>query len=174
MTTVTTMNAALPAGHRGRLVQFAQQVTFEAGARLFGEGRRADPFWIVRTGAVALDLHEPGRRPAAVGMLRHGELVGLSWHFAPRMGHLGAEAVRPVRTWESDAEAARAVCAEDPEFASPSRSGSGSPSPSGCTDRAPGCSTSTPHRAIVVRHDRRTPTSAFQGGEHGHQPPPCE
>ncbi|WP_406339603.1 cyclic nucleotide-binding domain-containing protein [Streptomyces sp. NBC_00649] len=116
MTTVTTVNAAVPAGHRERPVQFARQVPFEAGARLFGEGRRADPFWIVRTGAVALDLHEPGRRPAAVEMLRHGELVGLSWHFPPRMGQLGAEAVSPVRTWESDAEAVRAVYAEDPEF----------------------------------------------------------
>ncbi|MEV6702246.1 hypothetical protein AB0M68_34750 [Streptomyces sp. NPDC051453] len=63
MTTVTTVNAALPAGHRERLVQFARQVPFEAGARLFGEGRRAAPFWIARTGAVALDLHEPAVDP---------------------------------------------------------------------------------------------------------------
>ncbi|MFF2166273.1 cyclic nucleotide-binding domain-containing protein [Streptomyces sp. NPDC058175] len=113
MTTVATMNAALPAGHLERLVQFARQVSFEAGASPFGEGRPTDRFWIVRTGAVALDLHEPGRRPAAFEMLRHSELVGWSWHFPPRMGHL---AVSPVRTWESDAEAVRAVCAEDPEF----------------------------------------------------------
>ncbi|RFC74535.1 cyclic nucleotide-binding domain-containing protein [Streptomyces sp. AcE210] len=116
MTTATTMNAALPAGHRERLMQFAREVSFEAGARLFEEGRRADHFWIVRTGTVALDVHVPDLRPAVIETLGHGELVGWSWHFPPYIWHLGAEAMSPVRAWEFDAEAVRAACAEDPEF----------------------------------------------------------
>jgi CRP-like cAMP-binding protein len=73
---------------------------FEAGSRLFEEGRRADRFWIVRTGTVALDLHVPGRRPAVIESL----------------GHLGATAMSPVRAWEFDAGAVRSLCAGEPEF----------------------------------------------------------
>ncbi|MFI8243552.1 cyclic nucleotide-binding domain-containing protein [Streptomyces sp. NPDC085866] len=112
----TTMNAALPAEHRERLLRVAREVSFEAGTRLFEEGRRADRFWIVRTGTVALDLRVPGRRPAVVESLGHGELVGWSWHFPPYVWHLGAEATSPVRAWELDAEAVRDMCAADPGF----------------------------------------------------------
>ncbi|MEU1405738.1 regulator, partial [Streptomyces sp. NPDC005728] len=59
MTSATTMTTALPAEHRERLMCLAREVSFEAGARLFEEGHRADRFWIVRTGTVALDLHVP-------------------------------------------------------------------------------------------------------------------
>ena len=116
MTSVTTMSAALPPEHRVQLMQLAREVSFEAGTRLFEEGRRADRFWIVRTGTVALDLHVPGRRPAVIESLGHGELVGWSWHFPPHLWHLGGEAMTPVRAWEFDAEPVRAMCATDPGF----------------------------------------------------------
>ncbi|MFD5796504.1 cyclic nucleotide-binding domain-containing protein [Streptomyces diastatochromogenes] len=116
MTSVTTMSAALPPEHRVQLMQLAREVSFEAGTRLFEEGRRADRFWIVRTGTVALDLHVPGRRPAVIESLGHGELVGWSWHFPPHLWHLGGEAMTPVRAWEFDAEPVRAMCAADPAF----------------------------------------------------------
>ncbi|AGS67980.1 regulatory protein [Streptomyces collinus Tu 365] len=45
-------------------MRLAREISFDAGARLFEEGHRADRFWIVRTGTVALDQHVPGRRPA--------------------------------------------------------------------------------------------------------------
>ena len=77
---------------------------------------RADRFWIVRTGTVALNLHVPGRRPAVIENLGHGELIGWSWHFPPYLWHLGAVATRPVRAWVFDAETVRVICAEDPEF----------------------------------------------------------
>lgn len=116
MTSATTMTAALEPVHRERLMGLAHEVSFPAGTRLFEEGHRADRFWIVRTGTVALDLHVPGRRPAVIETLGSGELVGWSWHFPPHIWHLGAEAMSPVRAWEFDAEAVRAMCAEDAEF----------------------------------------------------------
>ncbi|MFE8947331.1 cyclic nucleotide-binding domain-containing protein [Streptomyces sp. NPDC007856] len=114
--TTTTMSAALEPVYRERLMRLPHEVSFEAGSRLFEEGRRADRFWIVRTGTVALDLHVPGRRPALVETLGPGELVGWSWHFRPYLWHLGAEALSPVRAWEFDAGTVRAVCAAEPEF----------------------------------------------------------
>ena len=116
MTSATTMAAALPAEHRERLMRIAREVSFEAGTRLFEEGRSADRFWIVRTGTVVLDLHVPGRRAAAIESLGHGELVGWSWHFEPHMWQLGAEAMTPVRAYEFDAVTVREMCAQDPEF----------------------------------------------------------
>ncbi|MDR3081795.1 MAG: cyclic nucleotide-binding domain-containing protein [Streptomyces sp.] len=116
MTSSTTMTAALPAKHREQLMRLAHEVSFEAGTRVFEEGRRADRFWIVRTGTVALDLHVPGRKAAIIDSLGHDELVGWSWHFAPSVWQLGAEAQSPVRAYEFDAVTVRAMCAKDPEF----------------------------------------------------------
>ncbi|WP_030230932.1 MULTISPECIES: Crp/Fnr family transcriptional regulator [unclassified Streptomyces] len=116
MTSTTTLSMALPVEHRDRLMRLAREVSFEAGERLFEEGRRADRFWIIRTGTVLLDLHVPGRRAAVIESLGHGELIGWSWHYAPYVWQLGAETLSPVRAWEFDAEAVRAACAQDPEF----------------------------------------------------------
>ncbi|GGZ19546.1 Crp/Fnr family transcriptional regulator [Streptomyces poonensis] len=116
MTSATTLTAALPAEHRARLMRHAREVSFPAGTRLFEEGRRADRFWIVRTGTVVLDVHVPGRRAAVIESLGHGELVGWSWHIPPYVWHLGAEAMSQVRAWEFDAEAVREMCARDPGF----------------------------------------------------------
>lgn len=114
--TTTTLTTALPAEFRERLMRHAREVSFDVGTRLFNEGRRADRFWIIRTGTVALDLQVPGRRAAVIESLGHGELVGWSWHFPPRVWQLGAETTSPVRAWEFDADAVRALCEEDPEF----------------------------------------------------------
>ncbi|MGW1955868.1 Crp/Fnr family transcriptional regulator [Streptomyces sp. NPDC001920] len=108
------MLQALPAEHRQRLMRFAREVSFPQGTRLFEEGGRADRFWIIRTGSVTLDMRVPGRRDAVIETLRHDELIGCSWLFAPRTWHLGAEATSPVRAYEFDATAIRSMCQDDP------------------------------------------------------------
>ncbi|QFZ72581.1 cyclic nucleotide-binding domain-containing protein [Streptomyces fagopyri] len=110
----SSMPRALPAEHRQRLMRIAREVSFPQGARLFEEGGQADRFWIVRTGTVDLDMRVPDRRPAVIESLRHNELVGWSWLFAPHAYHLGAEATTPVRAYEFDATAVRAMCHDDP------------------------------------------------------------
>ncbi|MEW1923026.1 cyclic nucleotide-binding domain-containing protein [Streptomyces sp. NPDC088360] len=112
--TTHSMLRALPAEYHQRLMRIAREVSFPQGTRLFEEGGRADRFWIIRTGAVSLDIHVPGRRPAVVETLGHNELVGWSWLFAPHTWHLGAETTTPVRAYEFDAAAVRAMCQDDP------------------------------------------------------------
>ncbi|WP_413759846.1 cyclic nucleotide-binding domain-containing protein [Streptomyces sp. MMBL 11-3] len=112
----SSMLRALPAPHWQRLMDLAREVSFEPGARLFEEGGRADRFWIVRTGTVALDMRVPGRRRAVIEVLGHNQLVGWSWLFGPHVWHMGAEATTPVRAYEFDAATVRTLCRDDPVF----------------------------------------------------------
>ncbi|AZQ39690.1 cyclic nucleotide-binding domain-containing protein [Streptomyces cyaneochromogenes] len=113
-TPTPSMLRALPAEHRQRLMRVAREVSFPQGTRLFEEGSRADRFWIIRTGTVELDMRVPGRRAAVIETLQHNELIGWSWLFTPHVWHLGAEATTPVRAYEFDATAVRAMCQDDP------------------------------------------------------------
>lgn len=112
----TGVFAALPEGHRDRLMELAREVQFATGTRIFEEGGKADRFWIIHTGGVALDIHVPGRRPAIVETLGGGALLGWSWICPPRQWHLGAEATTPVRAWEFDAQEVLRLCEQDPEL----------------------------------------------------------
>ncbi|MGV9452513.1 Crp/Fnr family transcriptional regulator [Streptomyces sp. NPDC003635] len=110
------MNHALPAEHRERLLRVGREVDFPPGTRLFDEGGRADRFWIIRSGTLALDVHVPGRRPPVVETLGVGDLVGWSWLFEPYTWQFGAECVTPLRAYEFDAVAVRLMCLDDPAF----------------------------------------------------------
>ncbi|MEV8540968.1 cyclic nucleotide-binding domain-containing protein [Streptomyces sp. NPDC051572] len=109
-----SMPRALPPEDREQLMKLAREVSIPQGTRLFQEGARADRFWIIRTGTIALDMHVPGRQAAVIESLGHNELVGWSWLFGPHTWHMGAEATTPVRAWEFDATAVRALCKDDP------------------------------------------------------------
>ncbi|WP_371799055.1 cyclic nucleotide-binding domain-containing protein [Streptomyces sp. NBC_01707] len=114
MTTRTNPLGILSAAHRDRLLEFATEVSFPAGARIFEEGSKADRFWIIHTGSVTLDVHVPGRPATVVDTIGHGELLGWSWLIPPHAWQLGAEAQSPVRALEFDAAAVRTLCEEDP------------------------------------------------------------
>ncbi|MEU2156045.1 cyclic nucleotide-binding domain-containing protein [Streptomyces sp. NPDC019396] len=94
----------------------ALAVGFPASARLFEEGERADRFWVIRTGSVALDIQIPGRGRAVVETIGAGHLLGWSWLCPPCQWHLGAEARSVVTAWEFDASAVREQCAAHPAF----------------------------------------------------------
>ncbi|MER6050207.1 cyclic nucleotide-binding domain-containing protein [Streptomyces sp. BHT-5-2] len=105
---------AMPPDRRRRLTEIAHEVSLPRATRVFEEGRRADRFWIIGTGRVALDQHVPGRRAAVVETLGRDELLGWSWLFPPYLWHLGAETVGPVEALEFDAVLVRALCEDDP------------------------------------------------------------
>ncbi|MFF7728793.1 Crp/Fnr family transcriptional regulator [Streptomyces sp. NPDC008001] len=108
--------AAIPEEPRERLLALSSEVTFEAGTRVFEEGGKADRFWIIRTGNVALDIHVPGRRAAVVETLGPGRMLGWSWLCPPHQWHLGAEATSPVRAWEFHAAEVLELCDRDHEL----------------------------------------------------------
>ncbi|MDH6514787.1 CRP-like cAMP-binding protein [Streptomyces sp. SAI-208] len=107
---------ALSPAHREQLLRMAREVDLPPGTRLFDEGGRADRFWIVRDGTVALDLHVPGHRTPVIETVGTGDLVGWSWLFAPYAWQLGAYTVTRVTAYEFDAVAVRLLCEDDAEF----------------------------------------------------------
>ncbi|MPY56033.1 Crp/Fnr family transcriptional regulator [Streptomyces spongiae] len=97
-------------------MSLAREVSFEIDERIFDEGGKADRFWVIHTGTVALDLRVPGRRAAVVETLGAGEVLGWSWLVPPHHWHLGAQATSPVRAYEFDAAAVRDLCGKSPEL----------------------------------------------------------
>ncbi|UUN25611.1 cyclic nucleotide-binding domain-containing protein [Streptomyces sp. FIT100] len=110
----STFLHGLPSEGLDRLMACSHQVSFPAGTRIFDEGEPADRFWIIRTGAVTLDLQAHGRCAATVETLGHGDLLGWSWLVPPYGWRLGAEAFSLVRAHEFDARTVRALCEVDP------------------------------------------------------------
>ncbi|KJK40799.1 regulatory protein [Streptomyces variegatus] len=102
--------------HQEQLMSLAREVSFAIDERIFNEGVKADRFWIIHTGTVALDVHVPGRRAAVIETLGAGELLGWSWLVPPHHWHLGAQATSPVRAYEFDAAAVSELCGKDPEL----------------------------------------------------------
>ncbi|MFD5556933.1 cyclic nucleotide-binding domain-containing protein [Streptomyces sp. NPDC127068] len=113
MTTARRLLTALPADHRQRLMDLAQEVSFPQDSRIFEEGGPADRLWVIRSGTVALDLQVPDRRRVTVETLQPGDLLGWSWLFPPHQWEFGAEAFSPVRAYEFDAAKVRSLCEEE-------------------------------------------------------------
>jgi CRP/FNR family transcriptional regulator, cyclic AMP receptor protein len=87
----------------------------EAGALLLKEGDAADRFYLIRRGAVALEVHAPGQGPLLIETLRSGDVVGWSWLFAPYRWQLDGRVIEAADLvtfdgtclrgkWESDHE----------------------------------------------------------------------
>jgi len=102
--------------HVARLAAIAAEVSVPAGHRFFEEGGRADRFWLIRTGHVALDMHLPGRPRLIVETLGDGDMIGISWVALPREWQYGAEAIRPTTAFELEAATVIALCDSDPVF----------------------------------------------------------
>jgi CRP/FNR family transcriptional regulator, cyclic AMP receptor protein len=89
---------------------------FAAGARLFREGAPADRFYLIREGAVALEVEAPGRGMAIVETLHRGEVVGWSWLFEPYRWQFDGRASEPTRVVAFDGACLRGKCEADHEL----------------------------------------------------------
>jgi CRP/FNR family cyclic AMP-dependent transcriptional regulator len=89
---------------------------FAAGALLFREGAPAERFFLVREGAIALEIDAPGRGPLVIETLRRGEVVGWSWLFEPYRWQFDARAHEPTRVIGFDGACLRGKCEADHEL----------------------------------------------------------
>ncbi len=89
---------------------------FEGGERLFTEGGPAERFYLIREGAVALEVDAPGRGPLVIETLHEGDVVGWSWLFEPYRWVFDARATQPTATVSFDGACLRGKCQDDHEL----------------------------------------------------------
>ena len=91
-----------------------KNVHFGADDVLFRAGERADTFYLVRGGSVALETYVPGRGGLLIDTANEGDVVGWSWLFAPYRWHFDARALSDVRATAFDGACLRGKCEQDP------------------------------------------------------------
>jgi CRP-like cAMP-binding protein len=106
--------ADLPVPWLTRLTYQARRSVHNVGSRIIHEGSRADRFWLIRDGAVAIDFNVQGRGAVVIEEIGNGEVVGWSWLLPPYRWHFGAVAVRQTLAIEFDARGVQGVCEQEP------------------------------------------------------------
>jgi CRP/FNR family cyclic AMP-dependent transcriptional regulator len=91
----------------------ATNVVFDEGQYIFREGEKADLFYVIRHGHVALEIHDPRRGPIKIDTLQENEVLGWSWLFAPYHWHFDAKAIRLTRAIAMDGKCLREKCERD-------------------------------------------------------------
>lgn len=89
---------------------------FGAGDFLFREGRPADRFFLIRDGAVALEVDAPERDAIMIETLHDGDVAGWSWLFPPYRWQFNGRATAPTAVISFDALCLRGKCEADHEL----------------------------------------------------------
>lgn len=122
MRSIADLTAAAPAlaGLDPRLLDLiagcGRTARFAAGELLFRAGETADDFFLIRHGAIALELPVPQREPVTIETLHDGELLGWSWLFEPHRWTFDAHAVQDTTVVGFDGACLRGKCETDHEL----------------------------------------------------------
>ena len=88
----------------------------EAGTLLFREGEAADRFFLIRAGAVALEIVAPAGGALVIETLHDGDVVGWSWLFPPHRWRFEGRATAPTSLIAFDGACLRGKCDADHEL----------------------------------------------------------
>jgi CRP-like cAMP-binding protein len=91
----------------------AENVVFQANDYLFRECGDANSFYLVRHGAVALEMFVPGRGPFTFLTVKSGEILGADWLLPPYRWSFDARAVELTRAIAFDGKCLRDKCEAD-------------------------------------------------------------
>ena len=69
--------------YRKTLAGCARNELFKPGEMIAQEGKPAERFYFIRSGAVALEFHVPGQDGLVIETLHDGEVFGWSWMVEP-------------------------------------------------------------------------------------------
>ena len=78
--------------HLAHLAKNAREATYRAGEVIFREREPASECFLIQSGRVALEAHEPGRT-ALIETLGENDILGWSWLFPPFEWHFQARAI---------------------------------------------------------------------------------
>lgn len=108
--------AGLPGEHLAPVAGCARNAAFRPGELLLREGDRADTFYLLRRGHVAIEVHSPADGPLVIETVGPGGCVGWSWLFPPYRWHFDARAVDEVGALAIDGACLRAKADDDPRL----------------------------------------------------------
>jgi len=103
----------LPPDVLSLLAGCAAEETIMAGHHLFHEGGAADKFYLIRQGAIAIEIRAPARPAIMLETLHDGDVVGWSWLIAPHKWAFDARALSLTRLISLDAQTLRRKMDED-------------------------------------------------------------
>jgi CRP/FNR family transcriptional regulator, cyclic AMP receptor protein len=108
--------AGLAARHLHVIAGCAGNAHFDAGTLLFREGGAAQEFFLIRSGAVALEIAVPGRGALVIETLHEGDVAGWSWLFPPHRWQFDGRAALPTGVTAFDGACLRGKCDADHEL----------------------------------------------------------
>ena len=89
---------------------------FKGGEFIFREGKKADKFYLLREGHVAVEIPGAERGPIVIETLGPGDVLGWSWLFSPYRWNFDAKVVKVTRAFALDARCIREKCERDHDF----------------------------------------------------------
>lgn len=94
----------------------SSNVKFSPGEQIFREGQKADRFYMLRFGRVAVEVFAPGRGPVTIQTLQEGDVLGWSWLLPPYRWRHDAKALELTRAFSFEGTCLRRKCEDDPRF----------------------------------------------------------
>ena len=93
-----------------------KNVVFQEGEIIAKPGEKADTFYLIREGGIALMIEAPPRKSFLFQTLGPGELAGLSWLIPPYLWTVTAKAVTTTHAISIDGACLRQKCDQDPKL----------------------------------------------------------
>lgn len=109
-------SAGLKPEHLAILEAGACKQTFDTNKVIFREGEPAAWFYLIQSGKIALEAHEPGDGTTLIQHLSGGDVLGWSWLFPPFVWHFRARAVEPTKAIVLDGAHLLVAAEKDHEF----------------------------------------------------------
>ncbi|MBN8583791.1 MAG: cyclic nucleotide-binding domain-containing protein [Ignavibacteria bacterium] len=91
----------------------ASNVVFHENDIIFKEGEKAEKFYLIRTGMIALEFNGRDKGMIRIETIGPGQMLGWSWLVSPNIWHFTAHVIEEVRAIAMDGECLRKKCEKD-------------------------------------------------------------
>ena len=102
--------------HLSLLIKCASEAKFQTGQTLFTAGQPAYRFFLIKSGSVALERHDPGNDRTHTKLAQAGDVLGRSWLTFPVQWPVTARAVTPTSAIVLSGARLMACAEEYPDF----------------------------------------------------------
>ena len=94
----------------------ASEVVFKTGEMVFREGEKADTFYILINGKIAVETAASPRGSITIQTISGGDVLGWSWLIPPHEWRFSARVIESIQGIALDAKSLRVKCEKDYKF----------------------------------------------------------